>query len=131
MFFEKYAGYIYLYTAIACTVTSQLTTKWRVTNHIAAWFPMPEGMLAKLWFIIRILTDPFIIIACFLTLAGGILWIATMTKFDISYAYPFTMLGFVAVLILSALLLGEQFNIYKIIGCCIIITGVFVTSKGL
>ena len=56
---------------------------------------------------------------------------ATMTKFDISYAYPFTMLGFVAVLALSALLLGESFNMYKIIGCLIIVIGVIITSRGL
>ena len=56
---------------------------------------------------------------------------ATMTKFDISYAYPFTMLGFVAVLVLSALLLGETFNIYKIIGCLTIVVGVIIASRGL
>ena len=127
----KYIGYLYLFLTIATTVTSQLIIKWRVANWVSPILPMPVEILGKIGFLFKVIFDPFIFTACCLTFISGLCWMATMTKFDISYAYPFTMLGFVAVLALSALLLGEQFNIYKIIGCCIIITGVIVTSRGL
>ena len=127
----KYIGYLYLFLTIATTVTSQLIIKWRVANWVSTILPMPVEILGKIGFLFKVIFDPFIFTACCLTFISGLCWMATMTKFDISYAYPFTMLGFVAVLALSALLLGEQFNIYKIIGCCIIITGVIVTSRGL
>ena len=127
----KNIGYLYLFLTIATTVTSQLIIKWRVANWVSTILPMPVEILGKIGFLFKVIFDPFIFTACCLTFTSGLCWMATMTKFDISYAYPFTMLGFVAVLTLSALLLGEQFNMYKIIGCCIIIAGVIVTSKGL
>ena len=128
---NQYMGYIFLISTIISTVVSQLLVKWRVANHIVNLLPMPNTILGKILFIFKVLFDPIIFIACCFLFVSGLSWIATMTKFDISYAYPFTMLGFVAVLILSALLLGEQFNIYKVIGCSIIIAGVIVTSRGL
>ncbi|MBQ2645510.1 EamA family transporter [bacterium] len=124
-------GFIYLFTAIICTVTSQLLVKWRIITKINAMFPMPLEFINKIFFILKIIFDPIIFISCCLTLAGGLLWIATLTKLDISYAYPITMIGFVAVLVCSVLFLGESFNIYKILGCVFIILGVFIACKGL
>lgn len=124
-------GYICLYSAIISTVTSQLLVKWRIANKISYMFPMPDSIMGKLVFILKILFDPVIFISCCLTLIGGLLWIGTLTKLEISYAYPVTMLGFIAVLILSIMLFGESVNIYKILGCIIIIIGVIITSRGL
>jgi multidrug transporter EmrE-like cation transporter len=54
-----------------------------------------------------------------------------MTKFDISYAYPFTFLGFISVMILSHFLFDEELNIYKIFGSIVIIMGLYIISKGM
>lgn len=124
-------GYLYLLLTIVTTVTSQIIVKWRVSNYVVTLLPMPTELLGKLLFLCKVIFDPFIFVALFLTFSSGLFWMATMTKFEISYAYPFTMLGFVAVLVLSALLLGENFNQYKLIGCAIIILGVLITSRGL
>lgn len=85
----------------------------------------------KVFFLLRVVFDPFIFIALCLTFISGLCWIATMTKFEISYAYPFTMLGFVSIILLSTFLFGESVNFYKLIGCAIIVIGVVVTSLGL
>lgn len=124
-------GYLYLFLSISATVTSQIITKWRVSNYIVTLLPMPTEILGKVFFLFKVVFDPFIFTSCCLTFASGLLWMATMTKFDISYAYPLTMLGFVAVLVLSALILGEHFNIYKIAGCFVIILGVIIASRGM
>ena len=124
-------GYFYLFMSLITTVTSQIIVKWRVSNYVTTLLPMPVELLGKLLFLCKVIFDPFIFVALFLTFSSGLFWMATMTKFDISYAYPFTVLGFVAVLVLSATLLGESFNIYKIIGCLVIILGVIITSRGL
>jgi multidrug transporter EmrE-like cation transporter len=54
-----------------------------------------------------------------------------MTKFDISYAYPFTTLGYVLILIFSALLFKESIDIYKLVGISLIIFGIILTSKSI
>ncbi len=123
-------GYLYLFLTIFTTVCSQIIIKWRVSTTISHWV-MPLEILGKLGFLFKVIFDPFVFCALFLTFTSGLCWMATMTKFDISYAYPFTMLGFVAVLVLSAILLGENFNLYKLYGCIFIVIGVLIASRGL
>lgn len=124
-------GYFYLFFTILTTVCSQLIIKWRVSSYVTSLLPMPEAITGKLLFLFKVIFDPFIFIALCLTFTSGLCWMATMTKLEISYAYPFTMLGFIAVLSLSMILFGESCNIYKITGALIIVLGVIITSRGL
>jgi multidrug transporter EmrE-like cation transporter len=55
---------------------------------------------------------------------------AAMTKFDLSYAYPFMSLNFVLVLMLSAFFFGEPITPSKLIGLFLIIGGIIVGSQG-
>ena len=124
-------GYLYLFLTIITSVASQIIVKWRVSGFVVGLLPIPEGVVGKILFLFKVVFDPFIFLALCLTFISGLCWMATMAKFDISYAYPFTMLGFVAVLLFSALLFGEVFNVYKIIGCGLIVLGVLVVSRGM
>lgn len=124
-------GWLYLFLTIITSVCSQIIIKWRVANFVTKLLPIPSAFDEKFLFLFKVIFDPFIFLSLVLTFISGLCWMATMTKFDISYAYPFTMLGFVAVLVLSALLFGEAFNIYKLVGCTLIVLGVLVVSKGL
>lgn len=85
----------------------------------------------KLMLGISMLINPFIIIALFFAFMAGVLWMIAMTKFEISYAYPFTLLGLVIVTIFSIVFFGENFNLFKIGGIVLILFGVLVISKGL
>ena len=77
------------------------------------------------------LLNPYIIIALILTLLAGVTWMIAMTKFEISYAYPFTLLGLVLVTIFSVVFFGESVNTYKLSGIVLIILGIVVISKGM
>lgn len=55
---------------------------------------------------------------------------AAMTKLPISVAYPLMSLGYVLVLIISSLFLGESFNLYKLAGVILIMAGIVVSSQG-
>jgi uncharacterized membrane protein len=52
---------------------------------------------------------------------AALFWMAAMTKFEVSFAYPFMSLSFVLVFIISALLLRESVNVYKILGLSLIV----------
>ena len=54
----------------------------------------------------------------------------TLSKLDISFAYPFTSLGYVIVLISSYFLFGEPVNMYKIVGTVLVVAGLIVSSLG-
>ena len=77
------------------------------------------------------LLNPYIIISLILTLLAGVTWMIAMTKFEISYAYPFTLLGLVLVTIFSVIFFGESVNTYKIIGIAVIVLGIVLISKGM
>lgn len=58
-----------------------------------------------------------------------LLWVIVLSKVDVSYAYPFTSLGFVFLLILGKLCFNETISLLKITGIIVIIIGVLIISK--
>jgi uncharacterized membrane protein len=57
-------------------------------------------------------------------------WMAAMTDFELSYAYPFMSLAFVLVLVLSAFFLHETITLPKVLGIVLIIIGIVIGSRG-
>ncbi len=126
---KAFFPYFFLAATIMLSVYSQIMCKWRITTRFADVY-LPDGLWPKVSLILTVIFDPFIFSALVATFASGLCWMATMTKLDISFAYPFTSLGFVLVLLFSALLLGEDLNAYKIAGVLVIMLGIFIASRG-
>ena len=120
-------NHFYLFLAIAFGIASQLIIKWKMGQFS---FNDYETMYDKFTFAFSMLFNPYIIISLILTLLAGVTWMIAMTKFDISYAYPFTTLGFVFVFIFSVFLFNEPVNWQKIVGLCFIIMGLIISSRG-
>jgi undecaprenyl phosphate-alpha-L-ara4N flippase subunit ArnF len=118
-------GYLYIFGCIIFTVYGQLIIKWRMKLKGA----LPEQLSQKLSFLFKAFLDPYILTGFFAALIASIFWMAVMTKFEISFAYPFMSLSFFMVLFLSALLLGETITIGKVVGLLVIIFGLIITVK--
>jgi undecaprenyl phosphate-alpha-L-ara4N flippase subunit ArnF len=56
-------------------------------------------------------------------------WMAAMTKFEITKAYPFMSLAPALVFLIGILFLGESFSWGKVIGLVFIIFGTIITVK--
>lgn len=56
-------------------------------------------------------------------------WMAAMTKFELSYAYPFMGLTFVLVSVFGVLFMGENFSLYKVLGLLLIVSGIIITAR--
>ena len=121
-------NHFYLLLAISLGVVSQLIIKWQMSVF---YFDDYETWQDKFALAFSMLLNPYIIIALVLTLLAGVIWMIAMTKFEISYAYPFTLLALVLVTIFSVIFFGESVNIYKLIGIVFIILGIVVISKGM
>ena len=121
-------NHFYLLLAISFGVISQLIIKWQMS---AFSFNDYETWQDKFALAFSMLLNPYIIISLILTLLAGVTWMIAMTKFEISYAYPFTLLGLVLVTIFSVIFFGESINTYKIIGIAVIILGIVLISKGM
>ena len=118
-------GYLYIFGCIALTVVGQLVLKWRVSLHT----PMPEAAGEKIWFFATLVSDPFIICGFVAAFAASLFWMAAMTKFELSYAYPFMSLAFVLVFLFSVAFLGETLTFGKVAGLALITTGIIATVK--
>lgn len=118
--------YFYIVATIAFTVYGQLILKWR----IASFGPLPADTVEKLRFLISLLFDPAIFSGFAAAFLASLAWMAAMTKFDLSHAYPFMSLNFVIVLILSGWLLNEPVTLQKLLGITLIILGTVVAARG-
>lgn len=118
-------GYLYIFATIFFTVYGQIILKWRISKY----GNLPEGLQEKLIFLLKLLLDPLILSGFVSAFVASLFWMAAMTKFDISYAYPFMSLSFVLVFVLSVFLFQESITPYKVIGLLLIVAGIIVTSR--
>ena len=121
-------NHFYLLLAISLGVLSQLIIKWKMSTFSFDDYGTWQEKYALAF---SMLLNPYIIIALILTILAGVTWMIAMTKFEISYAYPFTLLGLVLVSIFSVIFFGESINMSKLIGIVFIVLGIVVISKGM
>lgn len=118
--------YIYISGTILFTIYGQLVIKWQVSRYGA----LPADLAEKAWFILRLLLNPWIISGFAAAFLASLCWMAAMTKFELSRAYPFTSLSFVLILFLSAILFRESVTAPKVIGMIFIVIGIVIGSQG-
>lgn len=117
--------YLYIVLTIGFTVYGQLVLKWRISK----FGPLPSDTFEKLRFLFSLLFDPAIFSGFAAAFLASLAWMAAMTKFDLSHAYPFMSLNFVVVLLLSVFILGEPLTSHKIIGIGLIVLGTVVATR--
>ncbi|HEX5874399.1 MAG TPA: EamA family transporter [Pyrinomonadaceae bacterium] len=123
---EGIAGFAYVFGSILFTVYGQIIVKWQVGKAGA----LPVSFSERIPFFLSLIFNPWILSGMLAGFCALVCWLAAMTKFDLSYAYPFMSLAFVLVLILSALLFHEPLTTAKILGVLLIIAGIIVGSRG-
>lgn len=122
---EGIAGFAYVLGSILFTVYGQIIVKWQVAKAGA----LPVSFSEKIPFLIGLIFNPWILSGILAGFFALVCWLAAMTKFELSYAYPFMSLAFVFVLVLSAVLFHEPLTVTKILGVLLIIAGIIVGSR--
>ena len=117
--------YVYVFGTIFFTVYGQLVTKWQV----ALAGPLPQDMVGSIWFLLRLVLNPWVLSSLVAAFLAFLCWMAAMTKFELSYAYPFMSLAFVLVLGLSVALFREALSVPKLLGMVLIVAGIIVGSQ--
>jgi len=120
----KVFDHVYILASIAFTVYSQLIMRWQVS----AAGDLPSDFLGKARFVGILLVNPWVLSGIFSTLLAGVSWMLAMTRFEVSYAYPFVGLSFILVMVLSGLIFGESIGAYKIVGTILVVAGVIVAG---
>lgn len=119
-------SYAYVAVSISLMVYCQLVIKWQVASAVA----FPENAASRLGVAIGLLINPWVISALAAAMLAAVLWMAALTKLDLSRAYPLVSLSFVAVMFASAWLFQEPLTGLKLAGVALICLGVAIGSQG-
>ena len=95
--------------------------------RLVSYQPEVQG---KIVFLLRLLINPWVFSGFVGAFLASLAWMAAMTKFEISHAYPFMSLNFVFVILAGGLLFHEAITPYKLVGLALIIAGLIVGSRG-
>jgi multidrug transporter EmrE-like cation transporter len=118
-------GLLYVGLTILFTVYGQIIIKWQI-RHAGE---LPASLSGKFTFLLSQFGNLWIISGFAAAFLASLVWMAAMTKLELSFAYPFMSLSFVLVVALSLVLFDEIFSWYKVVGMGIIILGLFVFSR--
>jgi multidrug transporter EmrE-like cation transporter len=121
----KLIDHIYLFVAIFFAGLSQILVRWQMGNA----GQLPELFWDKLFFVFHFLLRPWVWVALFATFISCICWLITLTKFELSYAYPWTSIIYVYLLLAGLFIFGDSITFNKILGTVIIIFGVYIIAK--
>lgn len=78
---------------------------------------------------IKILSNPLVFSGFVLYAMASVVWIVTLSRVPLSYAYPMLSINYVGVLAGSSLLFGEDVNLYRWIGVVVICVGVVFIGR--
>lgn len=112
--------YIFIIATIGFTVYGQIVIKWRMTN-----VNLPVSWLEKLKVLFILVFDPFIFTGFCSAFLSAVFWMAAMTKFEVSFAYPIVISGLIILTTLfSCTFLGESYSVIKVFALTLILIGV-------
>lgn len=118
-------GYLYIIGCILFTVYGQMVLKWRMNLQ----GQLPAGLREKALFMLQLFLDPWLLSGFVAAFIASIFWMAAMTKFELSFAYPFMSASFILVFFLSMFIFGETFTWGKVLGLVLITAGIIATVK--
>src|SRR4051812_46720050 len=113
----------FLLLYIVLTTASQLIMRWQVTAAT------PPASASRFDFIIAMLLTPWVWAAIAATFFAGLAWMLTLTRFELTYAFPFTGVTFALILLAGAFLFGEHVGPARIAGTFLVLLGLVVIVR--
>jgi drug/metabolite transporter (DMT)-like permease len=117
--------HFYIFAMVGLTAYSQVVMRWQVSNAGA----LPPGLTGKAVFIGTLLLNPWVLSGIAATFFAGVSWMLALTKFQLSYAYPFTSLAYVLVLLSGVVFFRDGVNAGRVLGTAVVMMGVVIIAK--
>ncbi len=78
--------------------------------------------------VLAVLTDLFVLLGFLLYGLGAVAWLAVLSKWEVSKAYPLVGLGFAATVVIG-IFAGEHVSAARVIGVSLVFAGVWVIAQ--
>lgn len=118
-------SWILLLCAVLTGTTAQLLLK-AGTNAIGHFAFTAENVAPIAW---RLATQPYVIGGITIYSVSAVLWILTLSRAELSVAYPIVSLGYLLTAIASWYFLGEHLTPMRLVGIAIIVIGVYFVAR--
>ena len=120
-------SYFYIIATLFFTVYGQLIIKWRLDK---LGFSIPDNCIGNKFFsLVVLIFDPYILSGFVSAFIASLFWMATLTKFELTRAYPMMSLAPSIVFILGVWVFHESFSWGKVIGLLLILTGSIISTR--
>ena len=110
-----------LLASVACGAVGQLVLKAGM-NSLGKLQLSAETLL-------RMATSPLLLVGIAIFAVSTLLWLLALARADLSFAYPFLSLTYLAVLVGGALLFHEAVTLPRVLGFVVIIIGVWIVAR--
>ncbi len=112
-------------TSVSLNAIAQLCLKKGMT--VVGQFQFSAGNIVSV--LPRVVFNPFIALGMLCYVLSIALWLAVLSRVEVSFAYPFLSVGYVLVACLGYLFLGENLSFNRVLGIAIICLGLFFLSR--
>jgi multidrug transporter EmrE-like cation transporter len=122
---NKLLAHFFILATIFFGLYGQLMLKWQVNRSGAP----PTDWAGKVEYIFSMLINPWVWTSLLAAFLGMLTWMLAIARTDLSYAYPFTSLSFVLILVASAIFFNEPISTNKVLGMILIVVGIMLGSR--
>jgi multidrug transporter EmrE-like cation transporter len=118
-----------VFLALACvllTAAAQIVLKIGVSN------PQLQSLLADgrlRAFLLHASFTPLVFLGVLIYVVSTVIWLLVLARADLSYAYPFVSLGFVATALYGFCVLHEPIGAGRLGGIALIVCGVLLIAR--
>ncbi|MFQ6000297.1 MAG: hypothetical protein ACE5LG_01350 [Anaerolineae bacterium] len=118
-------AFLLLLFAISLSVTGEFLLKAGM-NQVGMLSLTPRGFISGL---LRAFSNPRVLAGFIFIFSGSLIWLAVLSRVDLSWAYPMLSLGYLFVVLTSWFFLGEAFSLLRVMGTILVCLGVFLIFR--
>lgn len=115
-------AYIFLFFSILSNTTGQILMKYAADR-------MSFDQIVSLNTISSMARSPYVIGGVIAYVAGLFAWLVTLSKLELSVAYPFLAITYILVFAASIVLFKEPVNAARFVGVALIMAGILFISS--
>lgn len=118
------------YVFIACTIIFTVFGQLIIRQQLGQVGDVPTGGGLVRFLLEFTLTRPLVLAGLASAFLASLCWVATLTRFELSFAYPFMALNFIIVAMVAVAAFGEVLNVSKVLGLLIVCGGLVIIAQG-
>lgn len=121
----NFLTFIITLTSVSLNALAQIAlrktmlTLGAMPSDFSGYFQLGLNLLTNIWFILGM--------GCYVLSIG--LWMAVLSKVEVSLAYPFLSIGYILTAVIGYFFMQENVNMIRIIGLTFICVGIIIISR--